>query len=96
VKKRTKTRLAGSKTIAALLMLVLLSVLIPTRGAEVARSNDYLRACRESAGAVAEVGHASVVEISKAVVYLTLPEKELCLPSPSILIYPHRGPPVLS
>jgi len=96
VKKRTETRLAGRKTIAALLMLVLLSVLIPTRGAEVARSNDVLRACQESAGAVAVVGHAFVFEISKAVTHLTLPEKAICLPSPSILIYPRRGPPVLS
>ena len=96
MKKRTETGLAGRKTIATLLMLVLVSVLIPTRGAEVARSNDHLRACQESAGAIAAVEHVFAVEISKAVIYFALPEKEICLPSPSILIYPHRGPPVLS
>jgi len=96
VNKSTKATSVGGKIIAALLMVVLLSVLIPTRGAEVARSNDQLRACQDSAGIVAEVGRSLVPEISKAAIYLTHPEEEIYLQSHTIPIYPHRGPPVLS
>ena len=96
VNRRIKTRLVGKKTIAALLMIVLFSVLIPTRGAEVARSSEQLRACQDSAGMVAMAGHTFVLEISKAAIYLTRPEKQICLQSPTILTCPLRGPPVLS
>jgi hypothetical protein len=94
--KSTKTEGIGKKTIAVLLMIALFSVLIPTRGAEVARSNDQLRACQENASTVATAGHPFVLEISTAVIYLTHPEEKFWLQSPAILIHPHRGPPVLS
>ena len=96
VNRRITTRLVGKKTIAALLMIVLFSVLIPTRGAEVARSSEQLRACQDNAGMVALAGHTFVFEISKAAIYLTRPEKQASLQSPTILIYPLRGPPALS
>ena len=94
--RSTRNRSVGGKVIAALLMIVLLSVLIPTRGAEVARSNEQVRACQDNAAMVAIVGHPFILEISKAAIYLTGPEKEIRLQSPVILIYPYRGPPVLS
>lgn len=94
--KGIKTRSVGGKIIAALLMVVLLSVLVPTRGAEVARSNDQLRACQDNAGIVAAIGQSLVLEISKATIYLTRSQEKTYLQSPFILIHPHRGPPVLS
>jgi hypothetical protein len=96
VSKSTKATSVGGKIIAALLMVVLLSVLIPTRGAEVARSNDQLRACQDNAAIVAAVGQSLVLEISKAAVYLTHPEEETYFSSHTVLVCPHRGPPVLS
>ena len=93
--RSTNTTSVGRKTLAALLMMVLLSVLIPTRGAEVVRSNE-LRACQDNVGTVAVMGHPFTLEVSKTAIYLSRPEKEICLPSPSILIYPRRGPPILS
>jgi len=96
VNRRITTRLVGKKTIVALLMIVLFSVLIPTRGAEVARSSEQLRACQDNAGMVALAGHPFVLEISKATIHLTRLEKQAPLPSPTIFIYPLRGPPALS
>ncbi len=94
--KSTKTISVGGKIIVALLMMVLFSVLIPTRGAEIARSNDQLQACQDHAGAVAMSGHPFVLEVSTTAIYLARPEKEIRLQSPVIPIYPNRGPPVLS
>jgi hypothetical protein len=96
VSRNTWTRSVGGKIIVALLMVVLLSVLIPTRGAEVARSNDQLRACQDNAGIVAAVGQSFALEISKAAIYPAHPEQEIYLQSHTIPIYPHRGPPVIS
>lgn len=94
--RSTCSRLVGGKIIAALLMLVLLSVLIPTRGAEVARSNDQLRACQDGAGIVAVAVDPFVFEISKAAIAAAVLQEEIPLQSPTIPIYPYRGPPVLS
>ena len=94
--KSTKTISVGGKIIAALLMTVLLSVLIPTRGAEVARSNEQLRACQDNAGTVALVGHPFILEIRTAATYLAPSQEEIRVQSPFVPIYPNRGPPVFS
>ena len=92
----TKRESVGKKVIAALLMIVALSVLIPTRGAEIARSNDQLRACRDYADAVAIVGHLFVLEISKTGIYRATPEEGIGHHSPTIPTHQYRAPPVFS
>jgi len=96
VKKSSKTISVGGKIVAALLMIVLFTVLVPTRGAEVARSNDQLQTCQDHAGTVALVEQSFNLEISRPVIYLAFPEEGLRLQSPAIPIHPNRGPPVFS
>ena len=96
MKRSTKGISVGGKIVAALLMIVLFSVLVPTRGAEVAKSNEQLRACQDSAGAVALVEQSFNLEVNRSTIYLTRPEEEVHLQSPTIPIHPNRGPPVFS
>jgi len=96
VNRGTKTKWVGRKIIAALLMIVVLSVLIPTRGAEIARLDDQLRACRDYGGLVALVGHLFALEISKTGIYRATPEERIHHHSPTIPTHQYRAPPVLS
>jgi hypothetical protein len=87
---------AGRKALAALLVIMLLSVLVPTRGAEVAQSKDQLQACQRTADALATVEGLFILDVGRAAASAVHPEKEICPRSPVILIYSYRGPPVLS
>ena len=86
----------GRKILFALLVAMLLSVFIPTRGAEVAKPADSLLISQAAVAGVAVVGHPFVPEIDQRAIYSIEAEKELGLEPPVILTYPHRGPPVLS
>ena len=86
----------GRKILFALLAAILLSVFIPTRGAEVARSVDSLLISQAAVADVAAVGHPFVPEIDQRAIYSIEAQKELGLDPPIILTYTHRGPPVLS
>ena len=86
----------GRKVVAALLMIVLLSVFMPTRGAEVWLSSYQLRAHQGNGDTVGTVEHPFVLEINRAATYLTHSEGEIRLPSPVSPIHLYRGPPVLS
>jgi hypothetical protein len=86
----------GRKILFALLVVMLLSVFIPTRGAEVARSADRLLISQAAIADLAAVGHPFVPELGRPAIYSIEAEKELGLDPPVILTYPHRGPPVLS
>ncbi len=86
----------GRKILFALLVAMLISVFIPTRGAEVARSVDGLLISQAAVADVAAVGHPFVPEIDQRAIYSIEAEKELGLDPPVILTYPYRGPPVLS
>jgi hypothetical protein len=96
VDRSKKTTSAGRKVLAALLMILLFSVLVPTRGAEVAQSKDQSQTCQYNADALAAVEGPFTLEINRAAVAVVHAEKDICLQSPIILIHPYRGPPVLS
>jgi hypothetical protein len=87
---------AGRKALAALLVIILLSVLVPTRGAEAARSTDQFQACQDATDAPATVEDPFILDVGRVAVSVVHPEKEICLRSPIILVHSYRGPPVLS
>jgi len=96
VNRSTVAGSVGMKVIAALLMIVLLSVFMPTRGAEVWLSSYQLRAHQGNGDTVGTVEHPFVLEINRAAIYMTHSREEIRLPSPVNPTQFYRGPPVLS
>ncbi len=86
----------GRKLLIALLMIMLISVLVPTRGAEVGQSKEGVQTPQHLADAVAVVEGFFILDVGRRAVSIIHSENKAGIQSPVILVYSYRGPPVLS